>query len=166
MVYTPEPTSHSEQHDMELERPPDPELPDFGSLESDALVEAMEKVEADNMALGGDDEGDEDMESEEEDDEDDEMESEAEDDQRSVPWLFSGTVLSVSNTFIMIVLAWNVRRFANRAIIRTLKEMKRQRRPRITLFFETKCSGSRARDSILAMGFKYFIVEEVVGFVG
>ncbi|RYQ81302.1 hypothetical protein Ahy_Scaffold1g107267 [Arachis hypogaea] len=66
----------------------------------------------------------------------------------------------------MIIVAWNIRGVANKATIRTLKEIKSQHRPDITLIYEPKCSGNKATEVIKALGFNFSFLEEADGYVG
>ncbi|RYR18702.1 hypothetical protein Ahy_B03g063314 [Arachis hypogaea] len=66
----------------------------------------------------------------------------------------------------MNILAWNIRGVANDATIQTLKELRRQHKPDITLLFETRCSGARALEVISTLGFKFYFIEEANGFSG
>ncbi|KAL4300764.1 hypothetical protein AHAS_Ahas17G0233500 [Arachis hypogaea] len=66
----------------------------------------------------------------------------------------------------MNIVAWNIRGAANTATIRTLKEIKRQHRPTITLLYETKCSGDRAKEVIRDMQYNFYHIEEAEGYVG
>ncbi|RYR50758.1 hypothetical protein Ahy_A07g037377 [Arachis hypogaea] len=52
------------------------------------------------------------------------------------------------------------------ATIRTLKEIKSQHRPDITLIYEPKCSGNKATEVIKALGFNFSLLEEADGYVG
>ncbi|RYR34803.1 hypothetical protein Ahy_A10g049840 [Arachis hypogaea] len=61
--------------------------------------------------------------------------------------------------------AWNIRGVANQATIYTLIELKRQSRPDITLLYETKCSGERAKEVIKALNYNFEFLEEANGFV-
>ncbi|XP_015933190.1 uncharacterized protein LOC107459476 [Arachis duranensis] len=66
----------------------------------------------------------------------------------------------------MIILAWNIRGVANAATIRTLKEIRKQKKPDIVLLFETRCSENKAQEVIKSIGFQFYIVEEAMGFSG
>ncbi|RYR46694.1 hypothetical protein Ahy_A07g032475 [Arachis hypogaea] len=55
----------------------------------------------------------------------------------------------------MNILAWNIRGVANDATIRTLKELRRQHKPDITLLFETRCSGARALEKLMVSRVAY-----------
>ncbi|MED6220418.1 hypothetical protein PIB30_044660 [Stylosanthes scabra] len=50
--------------------------------------------------------------------------------------------------------SWNIRGVANNATIRTLKELRNQKKPDISLLFETRCSGDRAQEVIRSLGFR------------
>ncbi|RYR49329.1 hypothetical protein Ahy_A07g035787 [Arachis hypogaea] len=54
------------------------------------------------------------------------------------------------------------REIANQASIRTLKEIIRQKKPSIVLLYETRCSGSKAKEVVRDMGFRVSYREEAV----
>ncbi|XP_072058021.1 uncharacterized protein [Arachis hypogaea] len=66
----------------------------------------------------------------------------------------------------MIIIVWNVRGVANKATIRTLKEMKKNHKPDITILVETRCSGKKAEETVKSLGFRHSFFEHARGYSG